>query len=522
MVKRKRKQKSKYSVIGVIDIGSSAMRLVIAELDASQTHGLDASWRVVDSAERPVQLGRDVFENGAIGRRTMIEAINILHSFKEMMAQYPINNVLAIGTSALREARNRETFIDRVRVQTDISVRVIEGIEANQLTYLAVQQSLRGGGPAITRSNSLIMEVGGGSTELMLLLRGKMVAAHTLPIGTIRIQQQLAENFALGGRVSRFIREQTRSMLDFIEAEIDLKRISRLVAVGGDARLAARRIGERKADGYSLIDKKDFTQFIRNLENMTVDEIVNELNINYSDAEPLLPALLVYLIFLEATSAKTIIVPSVSIREGLLLNFAAKPGALREVFHRQIIASAHSLAEHYHADLDHAENVRDFALLIFDEMLDEHGLDRHQRVMLEAAAILHDIGSYISGSSHHKHGQYIIDNSEIFGLNTREKDVLGNIVRYHRKAKPQSSHSSYSGLNREDKIVVLKLAAILRVADALDRAHNSRINKLEIERTDELFLVHAAQPGDFSLEKYSINKKSDLFEEVFGLEVVLR
>ncbi len=500
-------------LIAVIDIGSSAIRLVVAEVSRR-------GMRILDSAERPVPLGRDVFTEGVIRRETLLQAVKVLTGFKEMIAAYPVTNTIAIGTSALREAENRDTFVDRILLRTGITVNVIAGIEANRLTYLAVREALADAKPSLTRSNAIIMEIGGGSTELMLLHRGNMVAAHTLPIGTTRIGQQFEP--APGAPLGALLRQNVRSTLDLLATELELGRVNQFIALGGDARLAAERVGEATAPQYWTIEKEPFCEFVRNLERLTVDQTVDELGITYAGAEPLLPALLVYQQFFEATAARTLVVPTVSIREGVLLDFALGTGSLRSEFKRQIIASAMSMVNKYMADEDHAVHVAQLALRFFDELRSEHGLGRHHRQLLEVAALLHDIGGYIRGSAHHKHGQYIVENSEIFGLSQDDIQIIGNVVRYHRKAKPSDRHLNYAALSRDRRMVVQKLAAILRVADALDRGHAGRIQEPETERTESQFIIQTNIPGDLSLERLSLQNKGDLFEDVFGLELVLR
>ena len=498
-----------------IDIGSSAIRLLIAELRGK-------GWKILENAERPVALGEDVFVSGRISRKTLMQALQILHSCRELMAPYPVSNVIAIATSALREARNRDTFVDRVFLRTGIKVRVIEGIEANRLTYMAVQKALRQAKPALSRSNAIIMEVGAGSTEVMLLSRGQMVAAHTLPLGTIRLEQQLRPSIAAGAMFRGLLREHIRSTLDVVGSELPLKRISQFIAVGGSARLAAGKVGSAQETAHTTIAKESLTAFIRKLERLSLDDIVSELNITYAEAEPLVTALLVYWLFFEATSASKILVPAVSIREGLLLDFAAGADALEGEFRQQIIASGMSLARKYAIDEAHAQQVTSLALTFFGEMQRDHGLCQRHKLLLEVAALLHDIGTYISAGDHQKHGRYIIANSEIFGLARDDLRIITNVVGYHRGPPPQPSDLNYASLSRDERIVVLKLTAILRVADALDRGHNRRITDFSVEQTEDEFIIRTSRQDDLALERYSLANKGDLFEEVYGLKVTLR
>ncbi|MFP3959605.1 MAG: HD domain-containing protein [Spirochaetaceae bacterium] len=503
--------------VAVIDIGSSAIRMVIAEIDDA------GNWRRLDRMSKPVGLGRDVFVNGYLSRESMRQAMRILSGFREVLEgwQIPEEDVRAIATSAIREAKNRDTFTDRVYTRTGFRIDIVEGVEENHLTYLAVQQAAESMRRQFSRANSLIIEVGGGTTEVMMLRRGKMVAAHSLRLGTIRLEQQGRGSYDSAEDLEEFLGEHIRVPMEILNAEMRMETIRYFVAVGGDARLAAARVGRKEQAGFSIVEREDFEALISRLEGYTLEEMVTELEVTYNEAEGLLPALLILKLFLHATQAERLIVPDVSIREGVLVSFAL--GTSREVereFYTQVVASAVNLGKKFHFDEAHAMHVRRLALSLFDQLAEDHGMDRRARVLLEVAAILHDIGNYIRASGHHKHGQYIVANSEIFGLSRTDIAVISHIVRYHRKAMPNASHTSFIALRREQRIRVMKLAAVLRVADALDRGHNQRIRAFRLEKDEDVVTLYCDYAGDISPEKRALEGKGEMFEEVFGYQVV--
>lgn len=503
-------------LVGVIDIGSSAIRLVIAEIQGP------GRWRILDTADRPVSLGRDVFSTGAISRDSVVQSRQILDGFRELMDGYQVSRVRAIGTSALREAENSETFLDRMSLRTGIQIEIVEGIEANHYTYMAVRHALEDLTPRLSRTNSIIMEVGGGSTDLMLLQRGKMVAAHTLHIGTVRMLFHVDRGVSFGKSLERFQRENIRSTREVLRSELPLHRIGNFIAVGGDARLVAGRVGVEVSDHCSVIDRAAFREFVNKLETMSVDEMANFLHVPYGDAEALLPALIVYWSFLEDTRAKRLVVPDVSIRDGILLGLSrGASDGMHEELYRQVIASARSVGKKYHIDQGHAEQVTDLSLKLFDRLQDEHGLADRHRMLLEIAGLLHDVGAFVNTSSHHKHGQYIVANSDIFGLRREDVDTVGQVIRYHRKSVPKPAHLEFAAMSTQDRIVVLKLAAFLRIADAMDRGHINRIQDFRLVKGEDELVIEATGHGDIMLEQLSVAGKSDLFEDVFGLKVVL-
>jgi exopolyphosphatase/guanosine-5'-triphosphate,3'-diphosphate pyrophosphatase len=361
---KKPTRKKAIELVAVIDIGSSAIRMVVAEM-----HG-PGSWKVIDGADQPVGLGRDVFLSGTITRASATQTLQILQAFLEQIAGWQIKpeNITAIGTSALREAQNRDMFVDKIALRTGLEISIIEGVEANRLTYIAVRNALRMVRPGFSRANSVIIEVGGGSTEVMLLHAGRMVAAHTLNTGTVRLETEIKTVTGFGGYLERFLREHVRSTLETLDTEFKLKRVKTFVAVGGDARLAAHEVGREIADAYHVVDKAAFEKFLRRLQSMSTDECVQRLHISYADAEALVPGLLIYLNFMDDTSATEMIVPTVSIRDGVLLGLSQGTDEFKEEFNSQIIASAISLGNKYGFDEAHGRQTAKLALQIFDHL----------------------------------------------------------------------------------------------------------------------------------------------------------
>lgn len=509
---------AKNKLVAVIEIGSTGIRFVVAEI------GRKGDWKIVDRAGKPLSLGRDVFTTGVVSRESLLGCLAVLNGFQELIVGWGVDphDVHVIATSALREARNRDTFVDRVFLQTGFRVNVVEGIEENRLMYLAVRYALKDDRPQFARSNSIIIEVGGGSTELMLLRRGKMVAAHSIRLGTILIDQQVQQAMGSSRYLYRFLRDQVRNNCETLNAELDLKRVRTFIIAGSDARLAAARLGTEINENCAAIERKDFEDFVEKIQGYTVEECVQKLRIPFSEAEGIIPGLLTYKLFMEGTAATEIIVPNVSIREGMLITLASGVDPeLQEEFYSQIIASAINLGKKYHYDESHSLHVTKLALTLFDALRADHGMDRRARLLLQVAGILHDVGMYIRSSGHHKHSQYIVANSEIFGLHREDLDIVSNVVRYHRNTPPNSTHISFIALQREDRMLVLKLASLLRVADALDRGHSQRIETIEVERRAEAVVLRTTGRHDMSLERLGLEEKADMFQDVFGYKVVL-
>ncbi|MDR2398385.1 MAG: HD domain-containing protein [Spirochaetaceae bacterium] len=508
---------TKSRVVAVLAIGSTSIRVLVAELSPK------GPWQVLDKAGKPITLGRDVFTSGQVSRESLLECLSVLRYFRELLAGWGIldEDIYALATSALRVARNRDVFVDRVRLATGFKIVIVEGIEENRLIYLAVRFALKQDFSPFWEDNTMIIDIGGGATEIMLLERGKMAAAHSLHLGTLLMEQQ--SRLAVGSAWSkRYLRERIRHTAASLSAEVNLAHIKSFVAVGSDTRIAAALIGTELNEHCRIISREAFMALVRQVQYYSTEVCVQKLHIPYAEAEGLVLGLLVYKQFLEHTSASQVVVPDVSLREGLLIDLAlgVEP-KLQEEFFSQIIASAANLGRKYHYDQAHNRYVADLCLFLFDALGPEHGMNRRERMMLEVSALLHDIGMFIRGENHHKHGQYIVVNSEIFGLRRDELEIIANVIRYHRGAPPSSGDIDYIALQRADRNLVLKMASLLRVADALDRGHTQQISLLQVERKSEVLVLHTVGNRDLSLELRGLEEKAGLFQDVFGYTVLL-
>jgi len=506
----------KNRLVAVLDIGSTGSRLLVAEILS------DGRWKALNRASKPVALGKDVFTTGQVSRESFLECISVLNNYREYLRGWGIEDkdVHAIATSAIRAARNRDVFIDRVRQETGFVLNIVEGIEENRLMYLAVRFALKNDLPLFWRANSMILEIGGGSTEIMLLRRGQMVAAHSLKLGTILIEQ--ASRIGSPLVRERYIFETIRNTTDILSTELDLAYVRTFVIAGLDASIAAAQVGKELNEHCGIIPRETFIEFVRKIQEYTIDECVEKLQMHFWEAETFIPSLLVYKLLLEKTRAKEVVVPKVSIREGILIDLArGVDPVLQEDFFSQILASAVNLGRKYHIDEPHCRHVAKLCMTIFDALIREHGMNRRERMLLEVAAMVHDIGNFIKAADHNRHGQYIIANTDIFGLKREEMDIIGNVLRYHRGTPPSGTDIDYIALQRGDRILVLKMIAILRTADALDRGHGQQVKLVSVEKKSETVVLHTEGNRDLSLELMGLDEKGSIFQDVFGYKIVI-
>jgi exopolyphosphatase/guanosine-5'-triphosphate,3'-diphosphate pyrophosphatase len=501
--------------VAVLDMGASAIRLVVAEVRPG------APTTVLEEASRGVLLGKDTFTYGKLGPATMEATLKAVEGFRRIMDTYAVTRYRAVATSAVREAQNRDSFLDRIRLRTGLEMEVIDGSEENRLTYMAVRDLLRDH-PALTKGRTLLVEIGGGSADLSFLVDGEPIHSGIYSLGSIRMRQMLGAWRGGHEQSIRLLRRHIHNVVDDIRNEMPLAEAQYFIALGGDVRFAAHLLlgDEASDDPFPLLPKAAFVSFCDHVAGFDEDQLLEKYRLRQAEAETMVPALLAYRELLLETAAEGIIVPKATLRDGLLLDMArTEEGHGIVDFSRQVLGSARALGEKYRYDAPHAKKVAQLATRIFDELRPEHGLTDRHRLLLEVAALLHDIGNFVNLRGHHKHSQYLLSVSEIFGLTQDDMAIVGNVARYHRRACPQRSHLPFMALDRQTRVDMNKLAAILRLANALDADHLQKVTDIKITSEDGNWVLQVEGAGDLTMERLAALARADLIADVFGRRV---
>jgi|APTNR8051073442_1049403.scaffolds.fasta_scaffold00006_337 exopolyphosphatase/guanosine-5'-triphosphate,3'-diphosphate pyrophosphatase len=505
-------------VAAVIDVGSTAIRMEVAELQA------DGTARVLDSLQQPVHLGKDTFTKGRILQSTLEECVKILKGYRRVMQEYGVTEaslVRAVATSAVREAANRETFLDRVYMATGINVEAIDEAEETRLTYLSIQNLL----PlesSLQKGDALVVEVGGGDTELLLLRDARVSYSNTFRLGTLRMRETLDTQHAPAQRTLATYTRHIQLAVDQIKRSVPVSRTPLLIAPSGDARFAATHLlPDWQQQPAARLEVKNFAAFARKIATTSHDELVRKYRVTYQEAETVGPALLAYAQLAREFGVEQILVPKSSLRQGLLQELASG-GLWTKAFTEQVVHSAIALGAKYAFDERHGRQAANLCLQFFHELQPEHMLSPRHELLLHVAGLVHEIGLFVNNRSHHKHSMYLIMNSDLFGLSHHDMLMIAMVARYHRRATPQPYHEGFSTLDRDDRLAVSKMAAILRVADALDRNHMQQVRDLRFTREGGDFVVWVRDVEDLTLERLALKEKGSMFEEIYGLKVVFR
>ena len=507
--------------VAVVDIGSTFLRLSIAEKRG------DKGIRVLERAIQSVAIGRDVVRDRRISNTTIERCVQIVGSFRQLLDEYGIKpeSVKAVTNSAVRQADNHEAFLDRLSIASRISFRLLDTGQMGYYYHLAFRL-LRDRHVGWDKSGVAVLEIGGLTCNLLYRKEGEIRFAQTYGVGSLRILQQLESAGLRPEQLDELAEGRTREISSQLRQISEGDHSFKLLFMGREMRFAAERLRNKdevseKKSVVRRISVNELRRLVRQVISETVAEEVRQWQISYHDAEILAPSLCLALSVAQALHLKEIFVSNLSFSDGLLVEAVDSPVWLTTMM-RHVVRIAHETGEKYRYDERHATQVAKVSLELFELLREEHFCTERHRLLLEIAAILHDIGVFVNARGHHKHALYLIRNTEFTGLSASEIEVIALIARYHRKAMPQMTHPEYSMLAHEDRLVVCKLAAILRVADALDRQHEQSLGHLTFELTPDKLVCIPERRVETSAEQVALGEKGDLFEQIYGRRCYVR
>ncbi len=503
--------------IAAIDAGSNAVRLSVARaysaLDIEPIH-----------VERyPLRLGESVFVRHRFSEEIFKKAAKAFRHFRELMDEFGVTRYRAVATSATREARNRKAFVRGIKQKSGIRLEVISAAEESRLGREAVLAALGPEAPP-----RCIADLGGGSLEISILRDHTVEQGAQLPVGTVRLMTTLELPGVIRPAEAEQVRRYVRALLESKLAPRPNLGESIAVALGGNAETLANVAPGPRQHGLQTMELSLLRARLPDILRRDVRERMKAYAVRRDRADVMAVAAITFLTLGRYLNLRTFALPGVGVREGLLQEIAREAFSRKEPHRynaaaRQLLVGTRSFARRLGYEQQHAEHVRELSILLFDQLQAVHHLPAHSRVLLEAGALLHDTGHMISHRAHHKHGEYLALNGDIPGLESRDRAIAAALVRYHnRKSEPAGHHTAYSSLNNADKRVARRLAAILRIAEALDHSHRQRVMKIRasFQRGAVGLQVHAR--GDAAEDLRDANRSAELFEKEFHVRLYFR
>lgn len=500
--------------VGAVDVGSNAMRFLLAEFSSP------AAYSVLETERLPVRLGHDVFLTGRLTQTAMDAALAALATFRDKLARWEVPHHRAVTTSAVRESKNGDEFLERVQRETGLRLEIITGSEEARLVYLAVRNRVDLG-----IHDWIVADLGGGSVEVSRVNSEGILWSESHTMGSVRLLEELSDSGAEPGRFRRLLEEYVSILR--IPVSAGQRPPAGFAATGGSMEQLARISGAAPdAGGVSRVPVAALRGVIELLTRHSYRQRIDLFGLREDQADVILPAAMVYERLASLAGVPEITVPHVGVKDGVVLDVVEElvtHRAHRERQEQEILNGAVHLGRRYMFDEAHARQVTRLALSIHDQLMALGRLEGADRHLLLAAGLLHDIGGYISFKKHHRHSGYIIAQSDLPNVAPRQMQIVAQVARYHRKGDPSTRHEEYARLSQEDRRRVNRLAAILRLADALDREHQQRVSRVFLtEGEGRKMVLRLEGDGDLLLERWALRRKTGLFEKVFRTGIILQ
>lgn len=516
-------------LFGAIDVGSYVMEMKVFEL--SRKNGI----RQIDDLRHMVDLGTDTYNTGKISRTHIEEVKRILIEFKSILNNYGVEGYRAYGTSAFREMRNASVITAQIEQETGIRIDVLGNAEQRFMDYKSVAFKGTDFGKVLEQSTAIV-DIGGGSIQISLFEKDRLVATQNLKLGVLRLHEQLEHIGAGNVRNEVLIEEIVSSQFQVFKKlylkDRDIKNIIVIDDYISDAARNQNLLGdlpESTIDGISspgeFISVDGFNRFTDRMKEYTIMELSRKLNMS-DDNIPLLQISAVMVRYIaRVLKADMIWVPGVTLCDGIVYDYAMSNKYISSAhdFEQDILACAMQISKRYKGSEEREKTLEKIATQIFDSMKKIHGMGKRERLLLQLCTTLHDCGKYISMTQLADCSYNIIMATEIIGLSRREREIVANVVKYNHSPFIYYEEVRNSiDLSHDDYMIMTKLTAILRVANGLDRSHKKKFTDFKVRLRDGQLLITVSTKKDITLEKGMFGKRADFFEEIFSVRPVIR
>jgi exopolyphosphatase/guanosine-5'-triphosphate,3'-diphosphate pyrophosphatase len=500
--------------LAAIDIGTNSIRCIVVEVDQQ------GRYTILDDEKATVRLGENLASSGAISPAAFARAVDAMSRIRKLIDGLKVSEVEAVATSAVRSASNGEELVSVLTRELGREIRAISGDEEAELVARSVRHNFDMSG-----KRYMIIDIGGGSVEIMSAVANHVESCFSLELGAVRMTDRFI--------TSDPVRESDISKLkSFIRSELktvftdERPTVQTFIGSGGTITTLASMVMSMRRQTYSTshgfeVLRSEVVHLLAMLARKDVKSLRNVPGLNPDRADIIIAGLVVIDELMKYFGANMLLVNERGIREGLIISCMKRLQLLPEsASQRNWKEAVLEFARSCHFDEPHSRHVAKISLGIFDALAKEYGLKKNDRRLLEAAALLHDVGYFISYNSHHKHSHHLIRHAELFGFSPREREMMALIARYHRKSLPKKKHPEYARLEPKDQQIVSRLGGILRLSDGLDRRRSGLVEVVALKRSEESFSFKLLGTEDISVEIFGGNAKKDLFEKAFGGEVL--
>lgn len=530
LVKKSEPTDDRERILAAIDLGTNSLHMVVVKVQPQLP-----TFTIIAREKETVRLG-DCGEKGSLKPEVMERAIACLRRFQGVAKTFNAEQIVAVATSAVREAPNGRDFIRRVADELDLEISLISGQEEARRIYLGVLSAME-----LNNQPHIIIDIGGGSTELILGEGWEPRFLSSTKVGAVRLTHDFVHTDPISRNeflyLQAYIRGTLERVIDELSSHLKPGEIPRLVGTSGTIEtLAGIKAREKsgteptRIGGYKLTIE-ELQEFINRIRKLSYQERLQIPGIADRRAEIILAGALILQEAMMLLNLRSLTVCERSLREGVIVDWMLTHGLIDDRLHYGSSVRERSvlnIAQKYKVDLESSERVANFALSLFDQTKGLlHNWGEVERELLWSASILHNCGLYVSHSAHHKHSYYLIRYGELLGFTEMEIEAIANLARYHRKSSPKKKHEPYQSLPRRFRQVIDQLHPLLRLAVALDRRMIGAISQVICEykpMTREFYLkLKPSHPDDdCALELWSLDLKKEAFEMNYGLKLVAK
>ena len=503
--------------IAAIDIGTNSLHMVIVEVTAQ------LSFKILSSEKDLTRLGTAALVQHHLTQRAMAHTLEVLGRYQRIATGLDCDVILAYATSAVRESINGGDFVEAAKRQLGLHIQVISAQEEAGLIYLAVRQGID-----LAEDPVLIVDIGGGSAELIVGTASKPLLLESRKLGASRLTQQFVHSDPINKRDLAALEKHVRQALKPILTQVRNLGARRVIGTSGTMEnLVSMCLLQHGAENvrHRLLTEMtldDFDLVYRQLRRLPMQERKHLPGLDPGRADQIVAGAVVVQHLFDRLGVEKIEVCDRAMREGMIIDYMQTHWPkvrlsvqIRDPRRRSIV----ELGRRCNHDEKHHDQVCKLALALFDSLQKLHHLGPAQRELLEFAALAHDIGWHIGHSGHHKHSYYLIKNGDLEGFSPLELELIANIARYHRKSPPKKSHEGYMSLDPPERQTVWKLAGILRIADGLDLGHYGNVTGLRTILRDDTVSIVLTTQSEPELEVWAARHKTDMFEQVFRRRV---
>lgn len=503
-----------YQMFAAINVGSSDISMKIFEVIPKW------GFKEIDCISTILELGSDTYRLGYVSNEKINELCDCLTRFKSKMKEYGVKEYRAYATSAIREASNSLMIIELIELRTGIKVTILSNSEHRFMMLKGCAVTM----PEfdeITGRNTTLLDMGAGSIQISLFEKQKLTATQNIKIGSIRVRDMMSGIDARTTNGDAVIEEYVQNELDtFHNMYLGDKTIKNVIAIGDEIQALQKIAPELKLQ--NLMTKDQIKYIYKKIANVSPQDMALQYGVPYERATLIRPAIIVYRTLVETTKADEIFLHDINLTDGIVADYMeSEKKYVTRNFEDNILASAMAMAKRYRSNKNHYLYVSDIALAIFDAMKKEHGMGRKQRLQLQIACILHDCGKFINLQDVANNSYNIIMSTEMMGLSHKEREEVANAVKYNTMYLPAYQNVKDS-LGDASYTTVAKLAAILRVANAMDRSHKQKIEKFSMNLKDKKLVITVDTVNTITLETALFKEKADFFEQIYGIRPVLK